>query len=158
MVITIRLAKEEDQLKAQSLIIQTIRKINARDYSPEQIRLWCGTNRRPWKMTQNGKPIKRLLAFDGSKMVGVANGLNTAKHSIRGLYIAHTHLRRGIGSRLLKRLERWAEGNGWKELCFASTLTAVPFYEKMGYIKTRRGSHRLGRLVIPCVHMKKRLD
>jgi len=65
MAITIRLANAEDQLRAQTLIIQTIRKVNARDYSTEQIRLWCGTNRRPWKMIQNGRPIKRLLAFDG---------------------------------------------------------------------------------------------
>ncbi|HLD41946.1 MAG TPA: GNAT family N-acetyltransferase [archaeon] len=73
------------------------------------------------------------------------------------MYVASNHINKGIGRKMIQRIEREAKKLGMKELKLKSALTAYGFYRKMGYKKTRKGKHRIGKSYLDIYYMKKKL-
>ena len=84
-------------------------------------------------------PIVYVAKQDG-KIVGVLRGSPGRLHS---LFVDQTQHQKGIGRKLHDRFEAQCREAGAEKITLASTLFAVPFYQKIGYKKStgvRRGS------------------
>ena len=66
--------------------------------------------------------------------------------------------RQGVGRRIVDEIERTARDDGIDSLWLDSSLTAAPFYERLGYIAIEPGVHILGSgQPMACIKMRKNL-
>jgi GNAT superfamily N-acetyltransferase len=81
-----------------------------------------------------------LIAEDeNGEIVGVVRG---RKDRLQSLFVRGDHHRQGIGRVLVERFERECIMLGGEVIRLASTLCAIPFYQRLGYKKStgvRRG-------------------
>jgi ribosomal protein S18 acetylase RimI-like enzyme len=67
-----------------------------------------------------------------SKALGVAVYLIN-EQNIKSLYVDPKHSGQGIGSRLLKHIERFANRTEAKKLNLKASLNSIAFYKSMGF-------------------------
>ena len=72
------------------------------------------------------------------------------------MYVHKDHLRRGVGSRLLKVAEDSLKKRGCQEVRLEATLTARDFYAKNGYQAGQKTLYK-GNRQAPIYPMSKRL-
>jgi GNAT superfamily N-acetyltransferase len=78
---------------------------------------------------------------------------------LRAMFVAPTHARRGIGSRLARHIEADVLANGQPQLALDALLSGVPLYRALGYQPVHHGLARLpGAEVLRYLHMRKWLD
>jgi GNAT superfamily N-acetyltransferase len=125
-------------------------------YTLEEIEAWVGP-----KQPDDYLPAIRdeivLVAKDGSEIVGFAQ-MTRADHRISALYVHPGHLRYGIGSELLSRLEEEARGLGSDVVRMEAPLNAVSFCLARGFSSQGEALRTVRSGVsVPCLHMEKRL-
>jgi N-acetylglutamate synthase-like GNAT family acetyltransferase len=74
---------------------------------------------------------------------------------IRQMAVAEACRRRGIGTELMRRMEATARGMGIRRLTMHARLSALGFYERLGY---RTVSEVFTEVTIPHREMEKALD
>lgn len=79
-----------------------------------------------------------FVAEEDRQVVGVLRG--GRQDRLQSLFVAGSHQRRGIGRQLVEAFERESLARGATVIRLAATLYAVPFYQKLGYVKSR-GPH-----------------
>jgi putative acetyltransferase len=99
----------------------------------------------------------RLIAEIDGLVVGIA-ALVAGNNELRACYVAPQACRKGVGSALIREIERAALEQGVAFLEADSSLTAAPFYAARGYEIREYGEHILqnGRRMT-CVKMRKEL-
>jgi putative acetyltransferase len=98
-----------------------------------------------------------VAEMDG-KIVGFGT-IVESNNELRALYVSANFGRQGVGSALLRELEKLAKERGCGELHLDSSLTAAPFYANHGYEETGQGEHTLSSgNKMACVKMRKALD
>jgi len=105
--------------------------VNARDYSPEQIRAWAP---RVYPDAFCQRRFRRnwvLGAEDQGKVIGFVELGRTGE--IDCFYVHHVHQHRGIGAALMARVEREARSRGSTRLFADVSVTAEPFFRRMGF-------------------------
>jgi len=131
----------------------TIRSINKKDYTPKEITVWSG--RSSVRRFQNlGKINQRYVALESRKIVGFADYKD---HELMGLYIHKNFLGKGIGKKLLMKIEREVYANGKRTLKCISTITARHFYEKNGFKVVKKTIHQIKDQKLPVFEMRKKL-
>ena len=70
----------------------------------------------------------------------IAGTISLGDNTIYGFFVAPDMQRRGIGTKLLKWVERRAREKGRRTLRVGASITAINFYRKHGY-KTIRQEH-----------------
>ncbi len=76
---------------------------------------------------------------ENGEVVGVLRG---RKDRLQSLFVRGDHHRQGIGRKLVERFEQECIALGGEAIRLASSLYAVPFYQRLGYKKStsvRRG-------------------
>src|SRR5207248_11475500 len=81
------------------------------------------------------------VAIDGYRLVGYGWAQDYGPHLRSGASTARLHdlfavpdcRRRGIGAALFTAIKTWAMGKGVRYLQWQASLSAVPFYERLGY-------------------------
>lgn len=118
-----------------ALHADTVRRVNAGDYRFEQINAWLG--KQSLDRVQKLIVEKRIVVAldDADRVIGFATRLG---NEIHGMYVSADHLRQGIASALFGRVEADAQTEGLRQLVAESTLAAVPFYSKMGFVEVKR--------------------
>lgn len=78
---------------------------------------------------------QRKVTADGREDAGSIDALDPAVDAarIRAFFVAATHARRGIGSRLLEACASAAQAAGFTRLELMSTQPGVPFYVRLGF-------------------------
>ena len=149
--IRIRPLYREEFNDALKLIHLSIREINAKDYSPNQLNRIVRSYR--LSMLARGTVI---VAEHRNSLVGVAkSGFNfLGTQSIEAVFTHPDFLGRGIGRALVLELERRANLQRVKTLSVLSSITAVEFYQKLSYERLGKG-YVLEN--VPCVVMQKQL-
>jgi len=134
----IRLAKDEDYAAIACLHRQTIRNVNSKDYTEEQIRVWSArTNANRFR--NSASKCKRWVAVDHDKVVGFCDhGLDG---EFWGLYVHKDYIGKGIGSRLIQTAEDSLKKMGFKKVSLKATVTAKEFYKKQGYKVIKKDLH-----------------
>jgi putative acetyltransferase len=113
---------------------------SASDYPLEVGNAWSTpvTPERVDQYLKHGLPNETTVVAEvGGKIAGfgVIVGVN---NELRAVYVAASFSGRGVGSAVLRELERIAKEQGCRELRMDSSLTAAPFYTHHGYEETGR--------------------
>ena len=130
-VITLRPFRQDDAPALLALHRDTIRRVNSRDYSPEQIAAWASDDIDPadWGGRFAGQFV--LVAEEDGRPVGFAE-LRADGH-IGRVYVSADHQRRGIGRQLLAAVVAEARTFALARLFTEASITARPFFEAQGF-------------------------
>ena len=123
--------EEADVRLLWELFYETVHTVNARDYTREQLDAWA-----PEHADLSGWN-RRFLASDTVVMeeCGIIIGFGNMEPDgyLDMLYVHKDRQGQGIGEELVRRLEEDAFGRGARRFFVCASLTARPFFEKMGY-------------------------
>lgn len=154
--IGVRAAGPEDAAAIWQVHRESIRMLCRADYSPEQIEAWTsglGPDLYVRSMAEHQEEM--WIAEKDASPVGFGG---RRRDEITAVYVVPEVARRRVGSKILKTLEAAAVQDGVQELWLDASLTAVPFYQRQGYVVVRELSHTLrSGLPITCVRMEKRI-
>ena len=131
MPIDIRRYRPGDLAGLIALFRDTVRRVNGRDYSPQQVMAWAPDqiDARQWRHRFDNKVVW-VADLDGAPVgfVDVArDGL------IDMLYVHADHQGKGIASLLLRTVEAGARTHGLMRLFTEASITARPFFEHRGF-------------------------
>ncbi|MDO8260949.1 MAG: GNAT family N-acetyltransferase [Candidatus Magasanikbacteria bacterium] len=151
----VRLARDEDYVAIARLHRQTIRNVNSKDYTEDQVYAWSArTNTERFRSSAD--KCKRWVAVEDDKIVGFCDhGFNC---ELWGLYIHKEHIGKGIGSRLLKVAEDSLKKHGCKRVTLKGTVTAKEFYKKQGYKIIKKDFHPVNDKKLEIFVMVKKLS
>jgi N-acetylglutamate synthase-like GNAT family acetyltransferase len=120
-----------DALEIMRLFQDTVRNVNARDYTPEQIDAWAPAILDEPRWHERLRANFTYVAEANGQMVGF--GELQRDGGIHTLYVHHQHQSMGIGSRLLSDMETRARALGARRLYTAASLTAYGFFQRRGF-------------------------
>ncbi|HEY4921436.1 MAG TPA: GNAT family N-acetyltransferase [Xanthobacteraceae bacterium] len=131
MPIDVRRYRPNDLAGLIALFRDTVRRINGRDYSQQQVMAWAPDqiDARRWMHRFDSKEVW-VADLDGAPVgfVDVArDGL------IDMLYVHAEHQGIGIASLLLRTVEAGARAHGLLRLFTEASITARPFFEHRGF-------------------------
>jgi putative acetyltransferase len=107
-----------------------VRGTAAQDYPPQVVADWAPipvTNKNVERFLAHLDGEIRLVAEIDGTIVGIA-ALVLADCELRGCYVAPEAARKGVGSALVREIERIARDHGLAYLQMDSSVTAEPFY------------------------------
>lgn len=135
MTYAIRIANEDEYRAAAKLYADTIRNVNCRDYTPDQIAAWVqhATDTDRWLARRPGRTC--YAAFDGDLLVGFAELEDSP--AIDCFYCHREYQGKGVGGALMTHLLSCARARGDRRLDVRSCITARPFFERYGFVVTR---------------------
>ncbi len=117
---------------AALLFIDTVRTVNCADYTSDQLGAWAPADEEGVRRIVDKLAASYVLAArDGGALVGF--GSLCADDELDMLYVAAGYTRRGIGRMLVCALEEEALRRGAYELKTYASITACPFFERLGY-------------------------
>jgi putative acetyltransferase len=142
-MVTLRPYRPDDAPVLLALFRDTIRRVNARDYTPEQVLAWASDEIDPaaWAGRFAGRFV--VVAEEAGRPVGFAD-LEPDGHLDR-LYVSADHQRRGVARALLSAVLGEARRLGLARLFTEASITARPFFEAHGFtvlapqVVSRRG-------------------
>ena len=130
-VITIRKYKPGDCTAMVKLFYDTVHKINAKDYTKEQLNVWAKESVDLEIWNSSFLNHNTLIAEINGEIVGFADMDNTGY--LDRLYVHKDFQRRGIAAALVNGLEKYAKEAGISRFETYASITARPFFEKQGY-------------------------
>lgn len=127
------------------LFKETVHRVCAHDYSPEQLRAWAPDfiDENLWE--KRFLESYTILTVDSDKLLGFAN--LESNGNIDMFYVSAHAQGMGVGKTLMRDLENHARSFKWPKLTSDVSLTARKFFQHSGfqtekeYIKTRDGVH-----------------
>lgn len=127
--------------EVSALICRNLMEVNTRDYSRAEMRA-VAAGYTPEKLLEMSRKRTMLVASQAGRLLGTAalepdgRGAAGAYEVLSVFVLPETH-GQGVGRALMQALEDWARAQDGRVLTLSASLTAVHFYEKLGY--TRQG-------------------
>ena len=132
----IRLFNEADAEAVQDIIHRGLREINGKDYPPELIEEYCAYFTLE-KIKSQADSAHMYVAASGDKILGtgsIAPYWGSEKESILlTIYVLPEMIGQGIGTAIINALEQDEYFLRANRIEIPSSITAVKFYQKMGY-------------------------
>ena len=133
----VRLLIEADADAVQNIIHRGLREINGKDYPAELIEKYCAYFSLE-KIKSQAYAAHMYVAVSGDEIVGtgsVAPYWESEKESILlTIYVLPEIIGQGIGTAIINALEQDEYFLRANRIEIPSSITAVKFYEKLGYI------------------------
>lgn len=131
MDVAVRRYTPNDLAGLIALFRDTVRRVNGRDYSQQQVMAWAPDeiDARKWRHRFGDKNVW-VADLDGAPVgfIDVArDGL------IDMLYVHADHQGKGVASLLLRTVEASARAHGLLRLFTEASITARPFFERHGF-------------------------
>ena len=121
--------READLEEIGELFRNSIRNLCQKDYSPAQRQAWIsGFDPEKWSRTL--REHQTVVAEFGQRIVGFAD---LDGNLLDRLYVHGHFTRRGVGRALTERILELARQSGETSLRTETSLTARPFFERMGF-------------------------
>lgn len=131
MAVVVRRAVAADAAAVARLFHETVHRVNAADYSPAHLSAWSPGVRPAawWRRRFRGHQV--LVALHEDTLAGFAElGANGYIES----FFVHANLQRqGIGRQLMQALFQLARSQGVRRLSADVSITARPFFRRMGF-------------------------
>lgn len=140
----IRPAQLDDAVNISRVIISALRETNAKDYSEAVIA----------RVEQSFSPmavsdlLARRLAFVAVTDDAIVGTASLDGRMVRTVFIEPAWQGRGIGRALMAEIERLAIEKGVAILAVPSSVSAEPFYAKLGFSPVRDSYHGEERTII----------
>jgi putative acetyltransferase len=155
-MIIIRRATEEDCPSIARVHTSAVRAIPTGYYAPEEIEAWA-IPRKIESYQQFIHSKEFYVATEGEIIVGFGI-LNRETKEIEAVYASPEAKGKGVGLKLLQKLEEQGRDLGLKALRLNASLNAVGFYQRAGYVGQEESKYRLlSGVEIRCVPMIKAL-
>ncbi len=155
MTFIIKKAVAADAEGIHSMHMASIRQLCSSDYTSEQIAAWTSTPTPEGYVYSMQSGERMFVAVENGQVIGYSA---IRRDEICAMFVHPDHVGRGVGKSLLRRAEREAFKKGFREAHLSSTLTAIQFYKKLGWIAAKKPTYQLRRgCKLPCISMKKRL-
>lgn len=125
------------------ILRDSIREVASVDYPRAVIDGWAPevTERSIRFTVANPENELRVVAEIDGQIVGIGATM-IEKRQLRACYVSPVGLRKGVGTAIVNRLEEIAKENGLNRFELDATITAEPFYQKLGYTSVRRMRHQ----------------
>lgn len=133
MAIEVRPASTDDAHAISAVVIAALRRSNARDYSAAVI----AQVERSFTPDTVAALIDRRAVFVAVQDEQVVATASLDGHVVRTVFVHPDRHGQGIGRLLMATLERLARDRQVQTLLVPSSLTAEPFYRKLGFVTVR---------------------
>jgi putative acetyltransferase len=152
--ITIRTYNESDATFLAAIYFHTIHKINAKDYSPEQLDAWAPSSSLETEgWMRKWEKLPPIVAVIDNKIVGFAELENNGH--IDCFYCHHEHQGCGVGSALIQEIENQARKNKINKIFAEVSITAKPFFEIKGFTVIKEQSVNIRGMTLTNFVMEK---
>ena len=153
----IRKPKIEEAEEISRLLVETIKKVNGKDYTSEQIAAWIKSDT-PEKIKEKIADKNRsiFVAIENDQIVGYLC-LLPKKHLCTSIYVKYSEIGTGVGKSLMQHAEEFFRQQKIKEIKVEASTSAVEFYKKQGFKIIKELNHEADEIEIPAVKMKKYL-
>ena len=132
----IRRFEEKDAKKVSELIVETLRKTNIKDYSADLIENYVN-NFQPENVLKRASWTHFYVAEEKGNIIGCGAIApywdKVDESSLFTIFISPEHQGKGIGRKIIEILEKDEYFLRAKRIEIPASITAVPFYKKMGY-------------------------
>lgn len=156
MTLTVRKYRQGEEERLRGLFLATVRTINARDYTPEQIHVWTRASEDMARWRARMEANDPFVCVDGDEIRGFADVRDDG-------YIDHFYVHcdwqgKGVGKLLFAEIESVART--WKlvELWSNVSITARPFFASRGFHVVASQEVPLGGEILTNYRMVKTLD
>src|SRR5262245_31075489 len=139
-----RAASEDDAADISRVILAALRETNARDY-PSSVIERVEQSFGPDAVRELIRKRTVFVAVTDRRIVGTAS-LDAG--SVRTVFVAPDMQGRGVGKLLMRAVEEAAREAGLQALVVPSSVTAEPFYAKLGFKAVRDSYHGGERTII----------
>lgn len=128
----IRPFRPDDAPALLELFRETVRRVNVRDYTPEQVRAWAPDeiDGDAWAARFEGRYVA-VVELDG-RIAGFAD-LEPDGHLDR-LFVSADFQRRSVGRTLLEAVQAEARRLGLERVFAEVSITARPLFESQGFV------------------------
>jgi putative acetyltransferase len=151
-IVTIRPATPGDCENILAAHVGAIRELCRAEYSETQLAGWAERLTPAGYLPAIAKNTFLVAEYSG-RVVAFAE-FAPSRGEVVAMYVHPEHARTGIGTRLFREIEQVAAASGLAAMHLSSSLSAVSFYERLGFVAGPRSVHRLGNgTEIPCVAM-----
>lgn len=141
----IRKFRKEDSRKVSNCIRLCLKQVNSKDY-PESVINYMVDYFSPKTLVYLSENRKAFVAFDQDELLGTGS---LEGNEIHTLFVKPKHFDRGVGKKLMTKLESEAKKDNYSFVKLSSSLTAIDFYLKLGYKKvSEKNSKNFGRSII----------
>lgn len=148
---------DDDLAAAVKLFFDTVHVVNARDYAPEQIDAWAPRDDRRF-----AQMVRKLAGQTtvGVKECGILVGFGSLDDNgdVDMLFVHKDRQGQGIAGMILHELERLAMKRGKQVISTFASLTARPFFERMGYAVIRENEVARDGILLANFLMSKQLS
>lgn len=131
MRIAIRPYQPADAPTLLALFRDVIRRVNSRDYDPQQIAAWASDDIAPHAWAARFEQRFAIVAEFNDRIAGFSE-LEPDGHIDR-FYVSADHQRLGAGKSMLEALVDEAQRNGISHLYAEVSITAQPFFASQGF-------------------------
>ena len=140
-MITTRKARSEDIDDFKIVIVESVLELCKGYYTPEQLNSLLAQY--PLRNVYERWIQERVLvvAEHEGKIVGFAQYFPPIR-TIEAVHVMPAYAEQGVGKILLQLVEEIARNQGAKRISLGSSLNAVGFYEKCGYIRKENSSFK----------------
>lgn len=134
MAVAIRELRHGEERLFLELHARSIRGLAAGHYPPELIDAWCVPPTEDYldQFIKNPDHELRLFAEIDGRVVGLA-ALVLEDSELRACYVVPEAVRKGVGTALVREMERRAAAHQLDHLELLSSINAEPFYAALGY-------------------------
>lgn len=130
--VVVRHFAQTDADAVAALIRETLLTSNIADYPAEELELlaeWYSARRLISRMGLTERLVA-VVTEDGERIVGTAA---RRENKLEAFFVAPSWQRKGVGEQLLAALEDSALHGAMRAIWLESSLTAVGFYERLGF-------------------------
>ncbi|MBD3340052.1 MAG: GNAT family N-acetyltransferase [Candidatus Lokiarchaeota archaeon] len=140
-MVKIRLFNPSDAKSTSKLIRKALIEVNSKDYTPHVIK-YMYDEFTPKYLVNLSQERRFFVAVDSNQVIGTATIIDDYVGTV---FVSPKNHGFGVGAKLMKYVESFAKNQGIKIIRLYASITAVQFYEKLGYkIKEKNMTEEYG--------------
>jgi putative acetyltransferase len=152
-MIKIRTLKKGDELELWQLKVNTIKKVNIKDYSQEQLNVWAPDEYNPEKWLKRVYGMNPSIAEIDGKIVGFAD---IQDDGYIDHFFCHNEFQgQGVGKILMQNLMNKGKEKSIPRIYSHVSITAKPFFERFGFHVVKQQAMNIGNQALTNYVMEK---